>query len=56
MLGEVITGLLNLFPGVIVTLGIVDVGFDQSDVKPSLSATCFTRERGGVDLVFEDSA
>jgi len=27
VLGEVITGLLNLFPGVIVTLGIVDIGF-----------------------------
>jgi len=56
MLGEVIAGLLNLFPSVIVTLGIVDVGLHQSDIKPSLSATRFTFELGGVDLVFKASA
>jgi hypothetical protein len=56
MLGKVITGLLNLFPSVIVPLAVMDVGFHQSDVKTSLSARCFTLELGGVDLVFKASA
>ena len=56
MLGKVVTGFLNLFPSVIVTLRVGEVGLHQSDVKPSLSAHCFTLELGGVDLVFKASA
>ena len=56
MLGEVVTGFLYLIPVVIVSLRVVDVGLHQSDIKPSLSATRFTLELGGADLVFIASA
>jgi len=38
MFGKVVAGLLNLFPGVIVILGIVDVGLHQGDKEPSLGS------------------
>ena len=38
MLGKVVAGLLNLFPGVVITLRVVDVGLHQGDEKPSLGS------------------
>jgi len=53
VLGEVIAGLLNLVSGVVIALRVVDVGLHQGNEEPSLGATRFTLELGGVDLVFK---